>query len=283
MKIRYIFIFLFTIIIFLTGTNISLCDDITIVTINKETVENIGPYPFSRDTYADFIETIYGPYSPKCVYFNLLISQYQQGSMESDQELFDAISEKQNLFFSAMVSNAAVEHSVYTESRLNNIIYNRVWRAEGAVFPLPEMSQNGAYASISDVGLNNSGIVEMMPTIVQIDGYNYLSTPLFLIIKYLDITPADLFSRSNLGIENNKVKTDRNGWFEIDFNHIFKEYSYHEVLNKEVQKEMIDGRIILFGIDYPELESYLRISNSKSIAGVEVIANATQTLIDQLR
>lgn len=278
-----IFIFLFTIIIFMAGINISLCDDITIVTINKETVEKIGPYPFSRDRYADFIEAIYGSYNPKCVYFNLLISQYQQGSMESNQKLFYAINKKQNIFFSAMVSNAVVEHSVYTESQLNDIKYNRVWRAEGAVFPLPEMTRNGAYTAISDVGLNKKGIVEMMPTLVQIDGYNYLSTPLFLTIKYLGISPADIFSGHSLGTGIKKVRSDRNGWFEIDFNHTFQKYSYHEVLNQKVHKEMIDSRVILFGIDFPELESYLRISNSKKIAGVEVIANATQTLIDQLR
>ena len=86
-----------------------------------------------------------------------------------------------------------------------------------------------------------------------------------------------------LEFDNNKVKTDRYGWFEIDFNHEFVKYSYHDILNKKVNKELIDQRIILFGIDFPELEDYLPVSKNRAIAGVEVIANAIQTLIDQLR
>jgi hypothetical protein len=283
MKTRLIFTCLSMLLIFITGMNISLCDDITIITINKETVEKIGPYPFTRDKYADFIESIYTSYSPKCVYFNLLISQHQQNAIKLDKKFFDTVAGKQNLFFSAMASDAAVEHENYRNSQFNVIDFNRVWKPEGALFPLQEIAQNGAYTSISDVRLNKNGIVEMMPTVVQIDGNTYLSTPLFLTAEYLDVSPAEILRDRFITIGSNKIKTDKNGWFEIDFGHTFKKYSYHEVLNKKAQKETIDGRIILLGIDFPQLESYLRISNSKNIAGVEVIANATQTLIDQLR
>jgi CHASE2 domain-containing sensor protein len=203
--------------------------------------------------------------------------------MKSDTRLFKAINGKQNIFFSAMVSDTKVEHSYYRKSQFNKIDYTNVWEAGGAIFPLKDIAQNGALVSISDVGLNNRGIVESMPTVVQINNNNYLSTPLFLAVTYLGALPDDLFNGNRIGFGNKKVKTDKNGWFEIDFDHEFDKYSYHDILNKKVQKEMIDQRIILFGIDYPELEDYLQVDRYKAITGVELIANATQTLIDQLR
>jgi CHASE2 domain-containing sensor protein len=212
-----------------------------------------------------------------------LIYQYQQGSIESDTRLFNAINNKQNIFFSAMVSDIEVEHSYYIKSQFNEIKYDKTWGAEGAIFPLKDIAQNGAFTSISDVGLNNRGIVERMPTVVQINNNNYFSTPLFLTIAYLGVAPKELFSENSLGFDNKKVKTDSNGWFEIDFNHKFDTYSYHDILNKKVKEELIDQKIILFGIDFPELEDYLLVSKNRTIAGIELIANATQTLIDQLR
>ncbi|UCB44610.1 MAG: CHASE2 domain-containing protein [Spirochaetota bacterium] len=269
--------------LFINWTNISLSDDITIISINKDTVEQIGPYPFTRDKYASFIESIFTDYSPKCVYLNLLIYQYQQDSMKSDTSLFKAVNDKQNIFFSAMVSDTAVEHSYYIKSQFNEINYTKTWKVGGAIFPLKDIVQSGAYTSISDVGINNRGIVKRMPTVVQINNINYLSTPLFLTVTYLGVKPEDLFSGNSFGLDNKKVKTDKNGWFEIDFNHTFDKFSYHDIVNKKVNREFIDQKVILFGIEYPELEDYLPIDRYKVISGVELIANATQTLIDQLR
>ncbi len=275
-----VFLILF---IFISGINKGLSDDITIVFINKETVEKIGPYPFSRDKYADFIESIYSYYSPKCVYFNLIISQYQQGSMESDIQLFNAIKEKHNIFFGARVSDSKVKHTIYIKSQFNEIKYHRIWKAKGADFPLQEIVQGGAYISISDVGLNKRGFVEAMPTVVQINSSKYLSTPLFLTTTYLDIVPTDIFSTNTFGPRKKQVKTDRSGWFSIDFNHDFIKYTYHDILNKKAHKELINQRIILVGIDFPKLEEHLIVNKYGKLPGVEVIANATQTLIDQFR
>jgi hypothetical protein len=283
MKKLLIIALLLLLVIFINGINRGFSDDITIIAIDKETVEQIGPYPFSRDKYADFIDLIYSEYSPKCVYFNLLIYQYQKGSMESDTLLFNAINGKQNIFFSAKVSDTKVDPSYYKKSQFNEFDFKRTWVVKGAIFPLKDLAQNGAFASISDVGLNNNAIVVSMPTVVQIDNNKYLSTPLFLTITYLDIAPQELFSGRRIEYHNKKIKTDRNGWFEIEFNHEFAKYSYNDIMNKKVKKEFIDQRIIMFGIDYPELENYLLVNDNKAIAGVEVIANATQTMIDQLR
>jgi CHASE2 domain-containing sensor protein len=283
MRIRWISAGLCTLIFLLSALSRCLAEDITIITINKQTVERIGPYPFPRDRYADFIESIYSNYSPGCVYFNLLISQYREGTPESDSRLFDAVYGKPNLFFSAMTADAEAEHGPYEGSRFDGISSKRVWEAGGAVFPLKEITRGGAYASISDVRSNKRGFVEMMPTVILINGHVYLSTPLFLTAAYLKVDPNTLITKEGLALGNNTVKTDQSGWFEIDFDHTFNKYSYQQVLNKEVKKDQINGRIVLVGIDFPELEGYLKTGRNRSMAGVEVIANAVQTLIDRLR
>ena len=283
MKRSRVILLSIALLIFFAGVNVTLSNDITIVAINKETVEKIGPYPFSRDRYADFIESIYSYYSPKCVYFNLIISSHKQGSMESDRQLFDAVNAKRNLFFSSKVSDDQVEHEFYKKSQLGDITYNRIWRAQGALFPLEEIAKNGAYTSISDVRLDSRGIVEKMPTVILIDNKKYLSTPLFLSIAYLDIAPDDLFNSKSNSLGNSRIKTDRYGWFEIDFNHDFDIYSYHDILERKAPKALVDQRIVLLGLDIPAVESYLNIGKKERIPGVEVIANATQTLIDRLR
>jgi CHASE2 domain-containing sensor protein len=257
--------------------------DITIVYIDKKTVAEIGPYPFSRDRYADFINSIYSNYTPKCLYLNLLIAQYQEGSKKPDLKLISSVAGKQNLFFSAMTSNAAVNHNSYEASIFNEISYDRVWVTHGALFPLAEIAQGGAFTSISDVGLNRHGVVEGVPTVVRIDVNNYLSTPLFLSITYLGLSPEQVFRNGDLYFRDRKIKTDRQGWYDIDFNHTFKSYSYQEILADTASRKDIDRRIVMLGLDVPAIERYLAVERDRKIPGVEVMAHATQTIIDRYR
>ena len=59
----------------------------------------------------------------------------------------------------------------------------------------------------SDVGLNKRGIVERMPTVIQINSKKYLSTPLLLTIIYLNIAPEDIFDVNSISLGNKTVKT----------------------------------------------------------------------------
>jgi len=282
MKNRFYSIFL-PVLLFLTIGTTSLCDDITIIAINKETVEKLGPFPFTRDKYADIIEALYDSYRPKCVFLNLLIAQYKKDESKTDKLLVDAVRGKPNLFFSGMVSDIVAEHGSYENSQFDITDYRRIYDAGGAVFPLQEIVQNGAFMSISDLGINKDGIAEAMPTVVQIDGNNYLSTPLFLTAVYLGADPRDILIKNSLRYGKNKIKPDSSGWFRIDFEHTFEEYSYHDVVNGTAPQASINGRIILIGIINPGLEPYIPVGSVRAVAGVEVIANATQTLIDELR
>jgi CHASE2 domain-containing sensor protein len=255
-------------------------NDITIIYIDEKTVEEIGPYPLSRDRYADFIDSIYSNYTPKCLYLNLLIAKHQEGSKLPDAKLISSVTGKPNILFSAMTSNSPVNHNSYAASRFNEISYEHVWVAQGALFPLAEIAQGGAFTSISDVGLNRHGAVEVVPTVVRIDGNNYLSTSLFLSITYLGLPPAQVFRNGDLYFGNQKLKTDKQGWYDIDFSHTFKSYSYHDILASTASKEDIDRRIVMLGLDFPAIEEYFAVGRNKKSTGVEVIAHATQTLID---
>ena len=274
---------LFILFIFQAGVAEILSEDIAIVYINKDTIEKYGDFPFSRDKYAKFIEALYTRYSPKCVYFNLVISNYMQGSPESDRKLFNAVTRKKNIFFSSMIADTAVDHAAYANSQFNGIKFDRIWEAAGGMFPLKEIVQNGAYTAISDVRLSKHGIVEKMPTVVRIDTVNYLSTPLFLSTTYLDIDPTELLNINGNRLGNGRVKTDRYGWFDIDFTHDFEKLSYNDILEKRAGGKSIDNRIVLLGLDVPEIEAYLQTVPKEIQPGTEVIAHATQTLIDLLR
>ncbi|MBN2323997.1 MAG: CHASE2 domain-containing protein [Spirochaetes bacterium] len=283
MKPFFVFISLALLCIAACTTASADSSDITIVYIDEKTVEEIGPYPLSRDRYADFIDSIYSNYVPKCLYLNLLITQYQKGASQSDSRLLSSVVGKPNLFFSAMTSGAGVNHDPYAASRFNEITYNHVWMAQGALFPLAKIARSGAFTSISDVGLNKRGLVEGVPSVVRIDGNNYLSTPLFLSITYLGLTSGQVFRNGELYFGNRKIKTDKQGWYDIDFSHNFTSYSYHEILTDSASRDDIDGRIVMLGLDVPALERHLEVGRNRKITGVEVIANATQTLIDLYR
>lgn len=283
MKPALAFVSLALLCIFITGIACAESNDITIVYIDDKTVTEIGPYPFSRDRYADFIDSIYSNYTPKCLYLNLLISEQQEGSSQGDSKLISSIAGKPNLFFSARTSNAAVDHDSYEASLFNEITSNRRWVTQGALLPLAEIAQGGAFASISDVGLNRRGVVEGVPTVVRIDGNNYLSTPLFLSMVYLDLSPGQAFRNGDLYYGKHRVKTDSQGWYDIDFRHTFKSYSYHEILANTASKKDIDRRIVMLGLDVPAIEAYLEVGRDRKTTGVEVIAHAAQTLIDLYR
>ena len=95
--------------------------------------------------------------------------------------------------------------------------------------------------------------------------------------------PAELLNVKSNRLGNSSIKTDRYGWFEIDFTHRFERYTYNDIVGKKAEKDSFNDTIVMFGLDIAETEPYLQTSDGKIMPGTEVIAHATQTLIDQLR
>jgi len=266
------------------GPRMPLSDDITLVYITDQTVKQIGSFPLTRDRYAAFIDAVYGGYAPKCVYIDLLITTPSRETPEGDRDLAESVKGKRNLAFCSAVGKSPVNHSRYSGSSVTISGEPAAVKSQGGHFPLPELASNGALAVISSIFPNHKGLMDSFPTVLDIAGHLYLSTPLLLSVLHLDIPRSSLSGSARaLTVQGRSITVDGKGQFAVDFGHSFGTCTYDDVLSKRAPGDLIDGKIVMLGVVYTGAGDFLATPAGPRVQGTEYAAHATQTLVDLLR
>lgn len=286
---KYIKCTLILILLSFTGVpNICSADstDITILYITDVTIKKVGSFPFTRDKYGSLITEIYKNYSPECVYFDIIFTEKSKETPELDTALFSSISGKKNLFFTGVIINDkyAIDHTNYLNSQLSGRSITKYVKGNGAFLPVAEITKSGARFGISNVVSSPDGYIDRYYSIIRIDNYYYYSSPLILALYYLDFENSQLTNQDDfLSIGGKKIRVDKNGGFLIDFDHKFNVYEYHDIFDKKVPRDAINGKIVIIGINYTGGTDYQPTRTKLKMPGPELTAHATQTLIDLLK
>lgn len=261
-----------------------LSDDITLVYITDQTIREIGSFPLTRDRYGAFIDAVYGGYAPKCVYIDLLITTPSKETPEGDECLAESVAGKKDLAFCSAVGKTPVNHPSYSGSSVTINGDPAAVKSQGGHFPLPELTSNGALVAISSIFSNHKGLMDSFPTVLDIAGDSYLSTPLLLSMLYLDMPRSTLSGGPGaLTVQGRSVTVDGKGQFAVDFGHSFRTCTYADVLSKRAPRDLMDGKIVMLGVAYTGAGDFLATPAGTRVQGTEYAAHATQTLVDLLR
>ena len=276
--------------------------NVTIVDIDEKSIAKIGQFPWRRDIYSKILNNL-NQFNPSAIAFDIVFSEEDKQNpqdlllklqKESDQ-LISANVLNTNKIFIDSISKSKVILPVLGEPNDNFVENNSkpklkiITKGENAknflysyknkIISLEEI--NNAASGIGAISLipNIDGIIRNIPLLYNIDNQIWPS----LALEAIRIAT----NQKNLLVQSDKsgisvIKTrkdvfpgDQNGIINIKYNKFDKEnyISAIDVINNDFDQKRIENKIILIGSSAQALFDIVKISNGKTVPGVEIHAH----------
>ena len=233
--------------------------DIVIVKVDDKTIGELGEFArWERDIYAQALENI-SSYNPKVVGFDFLF--FSNRNQETDQQFYDAM----------LQSPAPVVIGFFGESFLGE----QAIESTDIQLPIYEESNNVHIASL-DILQDQDEVIRRVPlTLHGLEtGENYMSFSALI---------ARLFLGTELSIptEDQQMMVNFQVWAEASST--YDSLSFVDAYNDDFGQIDPTGKIVLIGPYSDSFEDTFitPLSSSFAIPGVEIHANAIQTILEE--
>ena len=284
--------------------------NVTIVDIDEKSIAKIGQFPWRRDIYSKILNNL-NQFNPSAIAFDIVFSEEDKQNpqdlllklqKESDQ-LISANVLNTNKIFIDSISKSKVILPVLGEPNDNFVENNSkpklkiITKGENAknflysyknkIISLEEI--NNAASGIGAISLipNIDGIIRNIPLLYNIDNQIWPS----LALEAIRIAT----NQKNLLVQSDKsgisvIKTrkdvfpgDQNGIINIKYNKFDKEnyISAIDVINNDFDQKRIENKIILIGSSAQALFDIVKISNGKTVPGVEIHAHIIDNILNK--
>ena len=231
-------------------------DDIVIVAIDDQSLDAVGRWPWPRSRLADLIARV-GQARPRAIGVDILLIEPDLAHPEGDRALIEAIRQAGHVILPALPER--------TE--------------QGRVYHYPFLGINAAVAHINAAPDADSVVRGM-----------YLAEgPSAHLLDHLAVQLAGQALRSPASVPAlADVETDAAGWTRrghIRLNFAGQAGTYRhvpalDVLNGHVAPDALAGKLVLIGATASGVSDIFATPPSRTMSGVEVLANATQTVLD---
>ncbi|CAJ0897737.1 Sensor histidine kinase RcsC [Ralstonia sp. LMG 32965] len=230
-------------------------DDIVIVAIDDQSLDAVGRWPWPRSRLADLIARV-GQARPRAIGVDILLIEPDLVHPEGDRALIEAIRQAGHVILPALPER--------TE--------------QGRVYHYPFLGINAAVAHINAAPDADSVVRGMYlaegPSAHLLD---HLAVQLAQALR----SPASVPALAD-------VETDAGGWTRrghIRLNFAGQAGTYRhvpalDVLNGHVAPDALAGKLVLIGATASGVSDIFATPPSRTMSGVEVLANATQTALD---
>lgn len=227
--------------------------DIVIIAIDDKSISAIGRFPWDRGVYSKLINKLTADDS-KPASLGVDISFLEKSNDEADKQLANSIKNIGNVTLSA-------------ESSMNGQI----------LLPL-DIFKNNAQIGIANTQADSDGVTRFANLkTISTDGQTYDSFAYDAAKVYL----------KNSGRSDAFLTGLPNRFPEMRINYIggpnsYKTYSFVDVLNGPVDARVFKNKLVLVGATAPDLHDAQTTptSGNNPMAGVEIQANAVQTILD---
>ncbi len=227
--------------------------DIVIIAVDDKSISTIGRFPWDREVYAKLLDKFTADDS-RPASIGIDISFLEKSNEASDGSLASAIKKNGNITLAA-------------ESSSNGQI----------LLPLPDFRKE-SQVGIANTQADTDGVTRFANLrTTGADGQNYESFAYQVSRTYLNNSGrSDAFLNGLSGRYTN---------MRINFvggPNSFKMYSFNDVLNGPTDTRIFKGKIVLIGATAADLHDAQTTptSGSNPMAGVEIQANAIQTILD---
>lgn len=231
-------------------------DDIVIVAIDDQSLDAVGRWPWPRSRLAELISRV-GNARPRAIGVDILLIEPDVAHPEGDRALMAAIAQAGRLILPALPER--------TE--------------QGRVYHYPFLGVNATIAHINAAPDADS----VVRGVYQAEG------PRGRVLDHLAVQLARQASRLPASVPALlDVETDAEGWARqahVRLNFAgpagtFRHVPAVDVLNGRVAPDVFAGKLVLIGATASGVSDIFATPTSRTMSGVEVLANATQTVLD---
>ena len=282
--------------------------DVTIVDIDEKSIAKVGQFPWRRDIYSIILKNL-NQHNPKAIAFDIVFSEEDKQNpkdllfklQKESNELIDIeVADTNKIFVDSIKSSKIIlpilgepnDNFVKNDSEPKVRIVtkgedpkNFIYKYKNKIISLEEISN--AASGIGSISLipNIDGIIRNVPVLYDIDNRIWPSLALESVRVATD--QKNLLVKSNKnGIEliktrKNSIPSDQNAVINIKFNKFSKEnyVSAIDVINNDFDEKRIKNKIILIGSSAQALFDIVKISNGKTVPGVEVHAHIIDNIL----
>ena len=282
--------------------------DVTIVDIDEKSIAKVGQFPWRRDIYSIILKNL-NQHNPKAIAFDIVFSEEDKQNpkdlllklQKESNELIDVeVADTNKIFVDSIKSSKIIlpilgepnDNFVKNDSEPKVRIVtkgedpkNFIYKYKNKIISLEEISN--AASGIGSISLipNIDGIIRNVPVLYNIDNRIWPSLALESVRVATD--QKNLLVKSNKnGIEliktrKNSIPSDQNAVINIKFNKFSKEnyVSAIDVINNDFDEKRIKNKIILIGSSAQALFDIVKISNGKTVPGVEVHAHIIDNIL----
>ena len=282
--------------------------DVTIVDIDEKSIAKVGQFPWRRDAYSKILKNL-NKHNPKAIAFDIVFSEEDkqnpkdlllQLQKESNQLIDVDVSDTNKIFVDSLKNSKIIlpilgepnDNFVKNESKPKARIIakgenpkNFIYKFKNKIISLEEI--NNAASGIGSISLipNIDGVIRNVPVLYNID--NRIWPSLALEAVRVASGQKNLLVKSNKnGIEliktrNNIIPSDQNAVINVKFKKFSKDnyVSAVDVMNNDFDQKRIENKIILIGSSAQALFDIVKISNGKTVPGVEIHAHIIDNIL----
>ncbi|MBT7984588.1 MAG: CHASE2 domain-containing protein, partial [Flavobacteriaceae bacterium] len=281
---------------------------VTIVDIDEKSIAKVGQFPWRRDVYSKILKNL-NQHNPKAIAFDIVFSEEDkqnpkdlllQLQKESNQLIDVDVSDTNKIFVDSLKNSKIIlpilgepnDNFVKNESKPKARIIakgenpkNFIYKFKNKIISLEEISS--AASGIGSISLipNIDGVIRNVPVLYNID--NRIWPSLALEAVRVASGQKNLLVKSNKnGIEliktrNNIIPSDQNAVINVKFKKFSKDnyVSAVDVMNNDFDQKRIENKIILIGSSAQALFDIVKISNGKTVPGVEIHAHIIDNIL----
>jgi CHASE2 domain-containing sensor protein len=282
--------------------------DVTIVDIDEKSIAKVGQFPWRRDVYSKILKNL-NQHEPKVIVFDIVFSEEDKQNpkdlllqlQKESNQLIDVEVADTNKVFVDSLKNSKIVLPVLGEPNDNFVINNSkpkariiakgenpknfIYKFKNKIISLEEISN--AASGIGSISLIPSidGVIRNVPVLYNID--NRIWPSLALEAVRVASNQKNLLVKSNKnGIEliktrKNTIPSDQNALINVKFNKFYKDnyVSAVDVINNDFDQKRIENKIILIGSSAQALFDIVKISNGKTVPGVEIHAHIIDNIL----
>jgi adenylate cyclase len=222
--------------------------NIVIVAIDDKSLQEIGRWPWPRERFVELM-----PKLAESEVVGIDVAFFEEYDKKVDEELGDAIAKAGNVVL-------PVEYIEFKEGKGTKLLKT--------IEPIAKSALGFGFVNVFS---DSDGITRAIP--LKIEGANKTGS--------YDSFALAIYK----AIFNKSVEIGGKGGNRMLVNFVgkpasFKTVSFSDVLNDRVEKNLFENKIVLIGATSPDLHDdyFVPTSSGKSMSGVELHANALQTM-----
>ena len=281
---------------------------VTIVDIDEKSLAKIGQFPWRRDVYSKILDNL-NQYNPSVIAFDIVFSEEDkqnpkdlllQLQKESDEFLDFKVTNTNQVFIESL-KRSKVILPVIGESNDNFIENNSepklrilvrgdnpknfIYKYKNKITSLENL--NSAAKGIGSISLlpNIDGIIRNVPILYNIDNKIWPSLALEAVRvatgqKNL-LVQSDKNGIQSIKTRKNIIPSDQNGVINVKYKQFDKKnyISAVDIVNNDFDQKRIENKIILIGSSAQALFDIVKISNGKTVPGVEIHAHIIDNIL----